>query len=291
MSQSRYKYLKPEDIKTLNSFEFAPRMLVEGYLAGRHRSLDRGVSTEFRDYRQYIHGDDVSLIDWKVYARTDRHYIRTFDQETNSLCYIFLDSSASMGFGAPLTKLEYASFFAACLCYLVTKGNNMVSLQLFDDGIRHFIPPGSSSRHLQILAALLENNMPGNETSLGEALRRAYPLLKQRGTLVIISDFFDDPGRIFAALSRYLHAGFRVCMFHILAPDELELAPEGLTRFVDMEDNSRMTVHTETIKHDYEKLLQEHINRLRELSVRRKIDYTVTSTASNYFKLFDKLIK
>ena len=291
MTKSRFKYLKPEDIRKLNSYEFAPRIVAEGYLAGRHISHIKGVSTEFRDYRQYLPGDDINLLDWKVFARTDRHFIKTFDQETNTACYVFLDSSASMGFGEKITKLEYSSFFSAALCYLITKGNNQVSLQIFDDKIRNFLPLGNSSKHLQNMLNVLENNQPGNETNLGEALKRAYPLLKLRGTLVIVSDFLDDPGRIFAALSQYLHAGHKVFLFHILDPDEVELPSSRLTRFVDMETNSKITVHTDSIRDEYKKLQQQNIDLLRELAVRKKIEYTVVRTDTNYFTLFDKLVK
>ncbi len=291
MTASRFKFLKPEDIRKLASYEFAPKLIAEGYLAGRHISKIKGVSTEFHDYRQYLPGDDTSLVDWKLYSRTDRHYIKTFNQETNTVCYIYLDSSASMGFGRKLTKLEYSSFFAAALSYLVTKGNNVVSLQIFDDAIRNFIPPGNSSRHLQNLMNILENNYPGNQTNLGEALRRSYPLLKLKGTLVIISDFLDDPASIFESLSQYLHAGHKVFLFHVLDPEEVNLVPDGLTRFVDMETGSRVTVHSGNIKTDYRKQLQEHIDRLREISVRKKIDYSVVHTNTNYFQLLDKFTK
>jgi uncharacterized protein (DUF58 family) len=176
-ARSRFKYLRPEDIRKLASYEFAPRALVEGYLAGRHRSHARGSSIEFRDYRPFVPGDDPALIDWRVFARTDRHYLRTFEQETNMECHVFLDSSASMGYGAPLTKLDYASFFAAALCYLAIHNTDRVSLQLFDDHVRQFFPPGGTTRHLQNLLVALERNTPGNRTSVAEALRRSFPLL------------------------------------------------------------------------------------------------------------------
>ena len=291
MTKSRFKYLKAEDIRKLNSYEFAPKLIAEGYLAGRHISHIKGVSTEFRDYRQYLPGDDISLLDWKVFARTDRHFVKTFNQETNTSCYIFLDSSASMGFGEKISKLEYASFFTAALSYLVTKGSNQVSLQLFDEKIKSYIPLGNSSKHLQNILNLLERNSPGSQTNLGEALRRSYPLLKQRGTLVVISDFLDDPGNIFASLSQYLHAGHKVFLFHVLDPEEVELPKDKLTRFIDMETNSKVTVHTDTIRDEYKRLMQQNIELLRELSVRKKIEYTVVRSDTNYFTLFDKLVK
>lgn len=284
-----FKYLRPEDVKRLASYEFAPKVLVEGYLSGRHRSNARGTSTEFRDYRQYVSGDDPKLVDWKVFARSDRHYLRTFAHETNLDCHLFLDSSASMGFGAPLSKLEYGSFFTAALCHLVLRTADRVSLQLFDEGIRHFVAPGSTRGHLHNLMQLLEHNRPGGRTRLSVALRRAYPLLKHRGSLVVVSDFFDDVGEIFAALSPYLHRGFNLHLFHVLAPEELELPDRGLLAFEDLETGRRVTAHTGRLRRDYAQSIQAHIRAIRELAVRRRINYHQASTATPFFELFDRL--
>lgn len=289
MAKLRFKYLKPEDIRRLASFEFAPKAMVEGYLAGRHQSRSRGSSIEFRDYRQYVPGDDPALIDWRVYARTDRYYLRTYEQETNMECHVFLDSSASMGFGDKLTKLEYASFFAAALCYLVVRNSDRVSLQIFDDKIRHFFPPGSTGAHLHTLMHALETNQPGNRTSIAEALKRSFPLLKRKGTLIVISDFFDDPAAVFSALSPYLHRGIRVFLFHVLAPQELDLDDRGLATFLDMETGRRVIAHTSNIRHHYSRAIQDHVTGLRQLAVRRRVEYVMARTDTHYFKLFERL--
>jgi uncharacterized protein (DUF58 family) len=289
MAKSRFKYLKPDDIRKLASYEFAPRALVEGYLSGRHKSRARGSSIDFRDYRQYVPGDDLSLVDWRVFARTDRHYLRTYEQETNMECHVFLDSSASMGFGGDITKLEYSSFFAAALCYLVIRSTDRVSLQIFDEKIRNFYPPGSTGRHLQNLMHALESNYAGSKTCVSEALRRSYPLLTKKGTLIVISDFFDDSAAIFAALNPYLHRGFRIHLFHILAPEEMDLVDKGLLTFVDLETRQRIVAHTENLRTDYRKAMQAHINALRELATRRNVDYVVARTDTHYFNLFDRL--
>jgi uncharacterized protein (DUF58 family) len=291
VGKSRFKYLKPEDIRKLSTYEFAPKYVVEGYLAGRHQSKHQGVSSEFRDYRPYVPGDDITSIDWRIYARTDRYYIRTFEQETNTSCYIMLDSSASMGFGTGLTKLEYSSFFAAALSYLVTKSDNLVSMQLFDDKIRSYYPLGSTTSHLNNLMHVLESNTPGNRTSLSEALRKSVPLFKRKGSLVVISDFFDDPGAIFSALSQYLHRGFKVYLFHILAPEEIHLSPKGLNLFVDMETNSKLIVHADSVKKKYNEVITQHIASLRQMSIRRQVEYVTARTDTHYYKLFDRLVK
>jgi uncharacterized protein (DUF58 family) len=289
MAKLRFKYLKPEDIRRLASFEFAPKAMVEGYLAGRHQSRSRGSSIEFKDYRQYVPGDDPALIDWRVYARTDRHYLRTYEQETNMECHIFLDSSASMGFGEKLTKLEYSSFFVAALCHLVVRNSDRVSLQIFDDKIRHFFPPGSTGAHLYNLMHALETNQPGNRTSIAEALRRSFPLLKRKGTLIVVSDFFDSPAEVFAALSPYLHRGIRVFLFHVLTPEEIDLEDRGLATFLDMESGQRVIAHTANIRQLYRKAIQDHMTGLRQLAVRRRVEYVMARTDTHYFQLFERL--
>lgn len=289
MTHQRYQYLRPEDIRRLAGFEFAPKAVVEGYFAGRHVSRSRGSSVEFRDYRQYVPGDDLALVDWRVYGRTDRFYLRTYDHETSMDCHLFLDSSASMGFGKDPSKLEYASFFTACLAYLVIRGGDRVSLQLFDKKIRTFIPPGSTRTHLSGLLNLLERNQPGERTSLSESLRTSFPLLKRRGILVVVSDFFDDPAAIFSALGPYLHRGFKVFLFHVLTPGELELDDKGLVAFHDMETGQRVTAHTDDVRAGYRDAMGRHIDALRDLATRRNVDYTIARTDTNFYSLFERL--
>ncbi len=289
MTQRRFQYLRPEDIRSLAGFEFAPKAVVDGYFAGRHISRVRGSSVEFRDYRQYVPGDDLALVDWRVFGRTDRFYLRTYDHETSMDCHLFLDSSASMGFGKDPSKLEYASFFTACLAYLVIRGGDRVSLQIFDKSIRHFIPPGSTGTHLNGILNLLERNQPGDRTSLAESLRSSFPLLKRRGILVVVSDFFDDPAAIFAALGPYLHRGFKVFLYHVLTPAELELEDKGLVSFRDLETGRRVIAHTADVREGYVNAIGRHIDALRDLSTRRNVDYTVARTDTHFHRLFERL--
>ncbi len=285
-----FRYLRPEDVRKLSSFEFAPKAVAEGYFAGRHRSRRRGASTEFRDYRPFVFGDDRAQVDWRAFARTDRLYLRTFEQETSTDGHIFLDSSASMGYGDTLTKLEYASFFAAALAYLIVKGKDRVSLQIFDDRIRHHVPPGSTQRHLQNLMVALERNQPGGHTNISEALHKCFPLLRRRGAIIIISDFLDRPEAIFEALNPYLHRGFRIHLCQILTPEELELRVAGLAAFVDMETGEKVIAHADTIRAGYLASLQAHLSAIRQLATRRQVAYSVARTDETYFQLFDRLL-
>jgi len=287
-----HKYLKPDDIRRLKNYEFGAKAMVEGYLSGRHRSKQRGSSIEFHEFRQYVPGDDPAQVDWRVFARNDKLFLRTFEQETNLECHLFLDCSASMGFPENterLSKLEYASFFAACLAWLVISKNDRVSLALFDEGIRKFLPPGSTRKHLNDLLNTLETNRPGSGTSLTETLVRAHPLLRRKGTLVILSDFFSDPAALFRALNPYIHRGFRIHLFHLLDPAEIHLDDRGLSRFVDMESDEQLTVHPHSLREAWNHEILSHTRTLRSLAASRRIDYALTSTTDPYFTLFDRL--
>ena len=285
------KYLRPEDVRRLESYEFAARLLAEGWLAGRHRSRLRGASTEFHEYRAYTPGDAPSLVDWRVFARTDRHSVKTFEQETNLECHLLVDSSSSMGFagGAAVTKLEFASYFSAALAWLVVRGTDRVSLQIFDDRVREFLPPGSTRQHLNQVLTTLERNAPRGPTSLAAALSRAALQLRRRGTVIVLSDFYDDPAEIFTALNPFIHRGFRIHLFHLLSPEEWELGDGALSRYEDMESAAHITLHPRAIAESYRETLQTHLTRLRTLSAQRQIDYTVARTDGTFWSLFDRI--
>ena len=288
----QHRFLDPADVRRLKNYEFGAKAMVEGYLSGRHRSRQRGSSIEFHEFRQYVPGDDLSRVDWRVFARNDRMFVRTFEQETNLECHVFLDCSASMGFpenSQRLTKLEYASFFAAALAWWVVSKNDRVSLTLFDDGIRRFLPPGSTRKHLNDLLNVLETNRPGSGTSIVTTLERARPLLKRRGTLVVLSDFFDEPAALFRALNPYIHRGFRIHLYHILDPSEIQLDDRGLSRFVDMESDEQLTVHPHSLRDAWNRGILGHTRTLRSLAASRQVDYAMVSTADPYFSLFDRL--
>lgn len=286
------RFLDPADIRRLKNYEFGAKAMVEGYLSGRHRSKQRGSSIEFHEFRQYVPGDDLARVDWRVFGRNDRMFLRTFEQETNLECHIFLDCSASMGFSGHadrLTKLEYASFFSAALAWWVISKNDRVSLTLFDNGIRRFLPPGSTRKHLNDLLNTLETNQPGSGTSITDALARAQPLLRRKGTLVVLSDFFCDPAALFRSLNPYIHRGFRIHLFHILDPAEIQLDDRGLSRFVDMESADEITIHPHTMREAWNREIVGHTRTLRALAASRRTDYALTSTSDPYFALFDRM--
>ncbi len=268
------KYLRPEDARQIRAMTFAPRVMVEGALSGQHRSRLRGASTEFHEYRPYAPGDPPSQVDWRVFARTDRFYLKTFELETHLECHVFLDISASMGFGDADggSKYDWAARFAAGLAYLVTLRQDRVSLTVFNDRPRGYLPPGGTQGHLRQFLNLLEESRPDGRTALSEALERSLPLLKRKGTVIIFSDFLDDAAAIFRALSAYMHRGFRVFLFQVLTPEELTLPDEAFRRYVDVETNQSLVVHPEAVRAAYMAELDAHQRSLAQLATRRGID-------------------
>lgn len=286
-----FKHLRPEDVRKLKNYELSARLMVEGWLSGRHRSHQRGSSTEFHEYRGYTPGDDPKLVDWRVFARTDRLFLRTFEQETNMEMHLFVDSSASMGFPISdgVSKLDHASFFAACLAYLVVRQTDKVSLNLFDDRIRTSLPLGSTRTHLHQCLTALEKNSPGQKTSLASALERSLPVISRRGTLVILSDFYEDPAAIFRALNPYIHRGFRIHLFQVLSPMELDIGEIGLARFTDLETGEKITLHSQQLREVYREAVRQRIQTLRDLAASRRVDWLLARTDESYFALLDRL--
>ncbi len=277
------RYLRPEDARLLRAMHFSPRVMVEGALAGKHRSTLRGASMEFHEYRAYAPGDAPSLVDWRVFARSDRLHLKTFRLETHLECHLLVDASASMGFSdGPWSKLDWACFFAAGLAYLVTLRQDRVSLTLFDEKPRVFLPPGSTQGHFRQVLNALEDRPPQGGTNLEEALEKTLPLLKRRGTVIVLSDFLTDPGELFRSIGAYTHRGFRVFLFQILTPTELTL-PDGLNRrFVDPESGRRVTARSDQVREAYVAEIDAHQRGLAALAVRRGIDCVQARTDQSW---------
>jgi uncharacterized protein (DUF58 family) len=290
LSRRERKYLTEEHVRCLSHLHFGPRVPVEGAYTGKHKSPLRGHSQEFTDYRQYFPGDEIRKIDWKVYARTDRHIIKLSEHETVMTCYLLVDSSASMGFGGAgyesyfgpddLSKFDYAGLLAAAVCYVVIKQGDKVGLTLFDTKIKRHIPPGGTYGHLHELVRLLETNELGRRTSIAEALRQAYPLLKYRGVLIVISDLLDDPDALFEALDMYRYRNFEVILFHVLHKHELELPSLPSVNFIDSESGERLTSIPADIRSSYDQQFREYLDRMATIAASRSIDYELISTAT-----------
>src|SRR6185436_1182737 len=217
------RFLDPAVIARLGTMELKARTVVEGFLSGLHRSPYKGFSVEFAEYRQYLPGDDLSTLDWKVYARTDRHYVKKFEEETNLECHLLLDVSASMAYrgAAPMSKLEYGSVLAASLAFLMHRQRDATGLIAFDERISFRLPAGARAGHLHALLLALERMQPGRQSNTARPLRQLAEALTKRSLVVLISDLLDDPGSVITGLRQLKSRGSDVIVFQVLDPHEL----------------------------------------------------------------------
>src|ERR687887_998948 len=231
------RFLDPAVIARLGTLELKARTIVEGFLSGLHRSPFKGFSVEFAEYRQYMPGDDLSTIDWKVYARSDRFYVKKFEEETNLECHLMIDVSGSMAYGDhhAMTKFEYGACLAAALAYLMNRQRDAVGLTAFDKEIVSMLPASSRPGHLRSLLVTLDRLKTAHETNVSKPLHQLAESLTKRGMVVLISDLLDDPDAVIRGLKHFQFRGIDVIVFHILDPDEIEFPFERPTRFEDLE--------------------------------------------------------
>src|SRR5476651_2383278 len=229
-------FLDPAVVARLGTLELKVRTIVEGFLSGLHRSPFKGFSVEFAEYRQYIPGDALSTIDWKVYARSDRYYVKKFEEETNLDCHLMLDVSGSMAYGSRgITKFEYGACLAASLGYLMNRQRDAVGLMAFDDRIVSMLPASARPGHLMALLVTLDRLRTGHKTNVSKPLHQLANTLTRRGIVVLISDLLDDPDEVIRGLKHFQFRGIDVIVFHVLDPDEIDFPFDRPTRFEDME--------------------------------------------------------
>jgi len=273
-------FLDPAVVARLSTLELKARTIVEGFLSGLHRSPFKGFSVEFAEYRQYMPGDDLSTIDWKVYARSDRHYIKKFEEETNLDCHIMLDVSGSMGYGSrEMTKHEYGACLAASLGYLMTRQRDAVGLTAFDERIVAMVPASARPGHLRALLVALDRLPLGRETNLAKPLHQLAESLSKRGMVVLISDLLDDPDRVIRGLKHFQFRGTDVVVFHLLDPDEIDFPFERATRFEDLETSEEVTAVPPVVRPHYLAAMKGLIDRYKRDLGACGIDYHLLSTA------------
>jgi len=228
--------LTPADLQKISNLQLFARQVVEGFCSGLHRSPHKGFSVEFKQHRQYVPGDEIRHIDWRVFGRSDRFYIREYEEETNLRATLLLDLSGSMAYGrGGVTKYQYAVRLAACLAYLMLGQQDSVGLVTFDSKIRRYIPPRSRVSHLQVLIDELQKSEPGGETELGKVFHDLVPKLHRRGVLIIISDLFGDVSELLRALAHFRHAHHEILVFQIWDRDELDFPFKSWTQFEGLE--------------------------------------------------------
>jgi uncharacterized protein (DUF58 family) len=272
-------FLDPAVVARLGTLELKARTIVEGFLSGLHRSPFKGFSVEFAEYRQYIPGDDLSTIDWKVFARSDRYYVKKFEEETNLDAHLMLDVSGSMGYGSTaMTKFEYGACLAASLAYLMTRQRDAVGLTAFDDKIVEMLPPGSRPGHLRNILLTLDRLKLGRETNVSKPLHQIVDSLSKRGMVVLISDLLDDPESVIRGVRHFQFHGSDVIVFQVLDPDEIDFPFERATKFEDLETSEEILAVPGAVRDHYVKEIGTLIERYRRGLGAAGIDYQLLST-------------
>ena len=273
------RFLDPSVIARLGTLELKARTIVEGFLSGLHRSPFKGFSVEFAEYRQYIHGDDLSTIDWKVYARSDRYYVKKFEEETNLDCHILIDVSGSMAYGSRgMTKFEYGATVAASMAYLMNRQRDAVGLMAFDERVVEMLPASARPGHLRALLVALERLKTGRSTDVSKPLHHLADSLSKRGLVVLISDLLDDPESVVRGLRHFQYRGTDVIVFQILDPDEIDFPFDRATRFEDLETNEEVMAVPGLVREHYLREIGNLIGRYRRELGAAGIDYQLLKT-------------
>ena len=250
------------------------RLVVEGYIIGQHKSPYHGFSVEFAEHRAYGPGDEIRHVDWKLYGKTDRYYVKQYEEETNLKAYILLDTSRSMKYtSGTVTKLDYASYLSAALTYLMLNQQDGTGLILFDEKIQKFIPPRSTPSYLNTILKNLEKPTFGSDTDIGLVLHEMAERIKKRGLVILISDLMDDQEAVLSGLKHFRHNKQEVILYHILDRKELDFKFNTRTRFKDMESASQLTTEPWQIKSSYKKRIQRLQNDYKKQCREQLIDY------------------
>ena len=282
MSNRSHNLLDPEAVSRISRLELEARHVVEGFLSGMHRSPYFGQSIEFVQHREYVPGDDVRKIDWKVWSKTDKFYIKQYEEETNLRTALLVDASESMQYGSGAkTKFDYACSIAACLSYLLLRQQDAVSLSTFDSALRNRIPSRSQQTHLNALLAALEAESPEQKTDIYGILRQVAEQKSERGMVVLISDLFTPREELFRGLRLLRKRGHDVLIFHVLDDQELDFDFAGTTKFEGMEEAGELVCDPRSLRDGYQKALSEFLGEIRHRCARNVIDYQTIRTSEH----------
>ena len=283
MTEDYRKYLDPAVISRLKGMDIKARLVVEGFVSGLHRGPYKGFSVEFAEHRQYMPGDPIRYLDWKVYGKTDRFYIKEYEEETNLRAYLIMDGSGSMGYSSNgMTKLEYGSYLAASLAYLMLKQQDSVGLLIFDTKLRKYIPPRSVKKHLHVLLKELSDLGAREETDLGESLHELARRVRRRGLIILISDLLDDEEKVIRGLKLFRHRKHEVIVFHVLDPYEVSFPFEHEVILKDMETGEEIPAVPWEVRKEYREKVAAWINRYRTVLRQSGIDYVPVRTSTTF---------
>jgi uncharacterized protein (DUF58 family) len=273
------RFVDPRVLARIGNLELVARSVVDGFINGLHRSPYFGASVDFAEHRGYVPGDDIRRVDWRLYARTDRYYIKEYEADSNSNFAVLLDVSKSMGFGSEgMTKLDYGRMLAGCLTYLVHRQRDRVGLVAFDSDIVEFVPP--SAKHMDVALHVLDRVKPARAGSLRGPMNKIAEHFGRRGVLVLVSDLYEDPDAVLEAIGPLRFRGHDMIVFHLLDRAELDFEYADPSAFEDLESGEQIPVVPETLASQYRELVQAHITALTERFAANRIDYTLVNTSS-----------
>jgi uncharacterized protein (DUF58 family) len=286
------KYLNPKTIAQLEKIELKARLVVEGFITGLHRSPYHGFSVEFSEHRQYYPGDEVKHIDWKVYGRTDKYFIKQYEEETNLRCVLAVDKSASMKYasGDNISKFQYAIFLSAAFAYLLLKQRDAVGLALYDKELQTYLPARSKRSYIYQILKQLDSTEPSDTTGTAEALNQLAERINRRGLVIIMSDFLDSEESVVNALKHFRHRNHEVIVFHILDPQELEFKFGSGANFVDVESGEEMVTQPFQIRKSYKQAVENFINTIKRECYNHNIDYNLITTDETFDKALRKFL-
>ena len=285
-TQDYKKFLDPVVISKLKTLELKARMVVEGFKVGLHRSPYHGFSVEFSEHRPYMQGDALKNVDWKVFAKSEKYYIKQFEEETNLLAHIFVDASKSMQFkhSGKVSKIDYATILAAALAYVMIDQQDSVGLAIYSDKIHTYLPPKSNRVYLKTLLSALNQIQPGGTTTTSKCLDSVAEKIKKRGLTIIISDFFDDMNSILTALKHIHYKKNEVIVFQILDPIERSFGFYRDSVFVDLESGEQITTQPHQIQRAYQEAMNEYLNKLKNECLNFGIEYNLIDTSQPFDK-------
>jgi uncharacterized protein (DUF58 family) len=280
------RFLQPEVVAQLKNIELIARMVVEGFITGLHRSPYHGFSIEFAEHRQYNPGDEIKHIDWKVFARTDKYFVKQFEEETNLRCVIAIDKSASMRYSSKnhISKFEYTAYLAASLAYLLMKQRDAVGLALYDETLHKYLPPRSKVSYISEILKTIDQTYPSDKTGTAKALNQLAEKMNRRGLVIIFSDFFDEPDSVLNALKHFRHKKHEVIAFQILDPSEIDFKFSGSVLFKDIETNEFIQTQPVQLRKFYRDKIEDFINYIKKECFERNIDFNLIRTDEPYDK-------
>jgi uncharacterized protein (DUF58 family) len=280
------KYLRPDVIRQVARLDLRAKFIVEGFLSGLHASPFQGFSVEFSEHRKYVPGDDLKDLDWNVYAKTDKYYLKKFQAETNVTGYLVMDLSASMAYTyrQQLTKFDYAICLAAALGYLMIHQQDPVGLVTFDTQIRASLPPRSKRTQLGTILSILSNLKPAGETDIAACIHQLASMVRGKSLIMIFSDLLTDPEPVLQSLHHLRHRGHEIILFHILDEAEVQFPFEGLIEFTDVETPDHLTLDAKGMRVDYMAALRDFRETYRKECAKVNVDYVTMDTSVGFDK-------